>query len=677
MLVSDIGYALNSLGYLLLLLLLLAVRKSGLAKHLLVLATMGTLAWSLSMLSYFAAPWSAHYLLVVDTARHLFWLLFIAGCLKNDFANLWQVLRRPATSLIVAPPLFTLFILLWFQLPASWSYLLLTVLSLEVLILLEVMFRQAGDNQWAFKPLVVYLGATQVFDFVMYANATMVSQIEFGYVAARGFIHLFLLPFLVIATKRIKHWGIDIFISRDVVLHSSLLLVAGAYLFVMAVIGYAINYLGGSWSSTIQLVLVVLSLVLLATLVLSNQVRTRIKVFITKHFFANQFDYREEWVKLTHTLSQTVVSTNEVYRQGLTGILNALNYQQGLLLKTSRWGAEPVAAIAIDAASLSSTEREIAERLLAYCQKTGWQIDLQEYLSRPFHYEGLQLAPEDVTQCRFQLLLPLYRDNQLWGAAFIAAGEQPKVSLNWEIRDYLKAVTEQVGSFIYHHEASQEVAENAQFAAFNRMSAFVLHDLKNVLAQIDLILCNAEQHRHNPEFIDDTFETLVHSKQRMEKMLRELNEKKVVESNRHSACLLSPLVKDVIDHRCASLRPTPTVITESETAIVVDGEKFANVIYHLLNNAQQATPDDGTISVKLVYDEPSGTQTLLICDSGCGMDKDFIAQRLFKPFDTTKGNAGMGIGAYDAKQFMQSIGGHLAVESEVGRGTCFTLSFPV
>lgn len=677
MLVSDIGYALNSAGYLLLLLLLLTVRKPGLAKHLLVLATIGTFVWSLSMLSYFAQPWTATYLITLDTSRHFVWLLFIAGCLKNDFTSLWQVLRRPATSLIIAPPLFTLFFLLWFPLPPSWNYLLLTILSLEVLILLEVMFRQAGENQWAFKPLVVYLGSTQVFEFVMYANATMVSQIEFGYVAARGYIHLLLLPFLVIATKRIKHWGIDIFISRDVVLHSSLLLVAGAYLFVMAVIGYAINYLGGSWSSTIQLVLIVLSLVMLATLVLSNQFRTRIKVFITKHFFANQFDYREEWVKLTHTLSQPVGEMRDVYSLGLKGILGALNYQQGVLLKNSNWGAEAVASTSLETGTLTDIELKVAKLLLQYSHKTGWQIDLQEYLSRPFHYEGLQLAPEELTQCRFQLLLPLFRDSQLWGAAFVAAGEQPKVSLNWEIRDYLNAVAEQVGSFIYHHEASQEVAENAQFAAFNRMSAFVLHDLKNVLAQIDLILCNAEKHRHNPEFIDDTFETLQHSKSRMEKMLRELNEKKLVESTRNTACLLSGLIESVIQTRCTTLAPVPSQHVVSETPVVIDSEKFSNVLYHLINNAQQATDDNGNVSIELVYDEASQTQLVTIEDSGCGMDEQFIAQRLFKPFDTTKGNAGMGIGAYDAKQFMQSIGGHLAVQSTVGKGTRFTLSFPI
>ena len=132
----------------------------------------------------------------------------------------------------------------------------------------------------------------------------MVNQVEIGYIAARGYIYFLLMPLLVISIRRIHHWGIDIFISRDVVLHSSLLLVAGGYLFVMAVVGYAINYMGGNWGATVQIILVVMSFALLATVFLSNGFRTKIKVFITKHFFANQFDYRVEWVKLTQWLTR-------------------------------------------------------------------------------------------------------------------------------------------------------------------------------------------------------------------------------------------------------------------------------------------------------------------------------------------------------------------------------------
>jgi C4-dicarboxylate-specific signal transduction histidine kinase len=58
------------------------------------------------------------------------------------------------------------------------------------------------------------------------------------------------------------------------------------------------------------------------------------------------------------------------------------------------------------------------------------------------------------------------------------------------------------------------------------------------------------------------------------------------------------------------------------------------------------------------------------------MSADFIKTRLFKPFDTTKGNAGMGIGVYEAKQFIESIGGMMKVTSFENKGTIFNLSIP-
>lgn len=690
--ISDVGYGLNSLAHLALLLLLLTVRKPGVAKHLLVLATAATFLWSTTLITALFGAVSLSWLLSADVLKQLAWLLFLAGCIQTSFNNIFDVLKRPVTLIIIAPALVALLAPYLLVVNPAWSFLILIVLSLEVLVLLEVVYRQAGREQWAFKPIIIYLGATNLFEFVTYANATMVNQVEIGYIAARGYIYFLLMPLLVISIRRIHHWGIDIFISRDVVLHSSLLLVAGGYLFVMAVVGYAINYMGGNWGPTVQIILVVMSFALLATVFLSNGFRTKIKVFITKHFFANQFDYRVEWVKLTQWLTRAGDTSSEVYHAGLTGMLNAIQYESGLLFKVTQNGYECVAeaspivnTVSTDtdtdklasSSQESSTTRKILETLAAYSDKNGWIIDTDAYLVKPFDYEGLKLDRDALKKWGYQLFVPFLKDGKPWGFAVLASGDNEKISLNWEVKDYLTAVSEQVGTYMQHHEAAQVVAENAQFAAFNRMSAFVLHDLKNVLAQVDLILANAQQHKHNPEFIEDTFETLEHTKARMEKMLKQLTDKKAVEEGVNSEFLLSELAKDVVNNRCSGLNPLPTVHVLKETAVNVDREKVANVLYHLISNAQQATADDGEVDVVITANSDNKTQLVMIEDTGSGMDKAFIEERLFKPFDTTKGNAGMGIGAYDAKTYIESIGGKLTVQSEPGRGSCFTLYFPI
>jgi putative PEP-CTERM system histidine kinase len=208
------------------------------------------------------------------------------------------------------------------------------------------------------------------------------------------------------------------------------------------------------------------------------------------------------------------------------------------------------------------------------------------------------------------------------------------------------------------------------------MSAFVVHDLKNVLAQIGLILSNAEQHKDNPEFIEDTFETLHHTKARMDKMLRQLTEKNASQDGSDSLVTLSVSVKQIVEQRCASYLPKPKVIVVNETPVVLDKEKLSNVIYHLVSNAQQATNDDGKVDITIELSVDEKHMLINIVDTGSGMSEDFIRTRLFKPFDTTKGNAGMGIGAFDAKAYLDKIGGQLLVQSKLQQGTHFTLRIP-
>ncbi|TRY31837.1 XrtA/PEP-CTERM system histidine kinase PrsK [Aliiglaciecola sp. M165] len=671
--IADLGFALSAVSYSLLLLLLFTVRKSGLAKYLLILATAGTACWSLFHINMLFGAINLHNLLVFDTFKQLIWLVFLLSCIKNDFRSLKQVLASPFSLIMIAIPVASIALSYTVVMPVSWSFVIQTVIALQVLVMLELIYRQAGEHKWAYKPLILYLGATNLFEFVTFANAAMVGSIEVNYIAARGYIYTALLPLLVLAIRRIKHWGVDIFISREIVLHSSLLMVAGGYLFLMALAGYFVKYIGGEWGGTIQIVLIALSTALLMTLFLSNSLRVKIRVFITKHFFANQFDYRIEWLKLTEALPSNESDISAVYQNALNGLMQAIEYEEGMLLKKE--GQLLNVKASIHQQELTDKEWQLVQELCQYCENKEWIIDIEELRYKPFVYEGLKLNHALLNECSFQIVLPIYKSGSLWGLALLN-NQQESRKLNWELRDYLSAVTAQVSSYVFHNEAGKEVAENAQFAAFNRMSAFVLHDLKNVLAQIDLILANAEQHKDNPEFIADTFETLEHTKARMDKMLRQLTDKNEQQKSHHKLCDVSERLHDVIHQKCSGNLPIPKLNVVQEKQLVIDEEKFCNVMYHLISNAQQATPDDGEVIITVDLSVDHRFLLVIITDSGEGMSKDFIENRLFKPFDTTKGNAGMGIGAYDAKNFVEKIGGSVKVESEQNKGSVFTLSFP-
>ena len=96
---------------------------------------------------------------------------------------------------------------------------------------------------------------------------------------------------------------------------------------------------------------------------------------------------------------------------------------------------------------------------------------------------------------------------------------------------------------------------------------------------------------------------------------------------------------------------------------------------HLIRNAQDATDDSGTIDVSLVVE--GNNAVISISDTGSGMTPEFIRERLFRPFDSTKGSQSMGIGAYQAREYVRQLGGTLEVTSKVGEGTRFDIRLPV
>jgi putative PEP-CTERM system histidine kinase len=673
-LVLDIGYGLTAIGYLGLLFLLLFVRKSGLAKKLLIAATFFTFGWSVIQIESLGFIKSSSQFALIDSMRLWIWMLFLAACLQNQFSSFWQLISRPLTIALLVVPSAAIAVTSVVNDASNYGHLILTLLTIQMLVILEQVYRQSGQHKWEYKPLVIYLASLTTFDFFTYANAAMVAQINMNFFAARGFIFLAMLPFLVLAIRRIQHWGIDIFVSREVVMHSTLLMLSGAYLVVMALLGYLVQFMGGNWSAPIQLVLFLVAVVLLLSLFLSNEFRTKLKVFITKNFYANQFDYRVEWLTLTQTLSLEEKSLPEVYKTALKGWVQGIKYDRGVLLKLNNKRFTTIAELVDDGTELPKVADSILPTLATFLSKKNWIIDVDEMRIKPDLYVELPNRNDLIKSFDYQFIVPIYQQQALWGLVFLQANNAVKRTLNWELRDYLQAVTEQTANFIFQAESSQALTENAQFAAFSRMSAFVVHDLKNVLAQINLLLANAKQHKDNPEFIDDTFETLEHTKARMDKMLKQLMDKSVDKSDIIEQLDMRQLLADVIEKKCSLLKPIPVFHAETAVMVVVNADKFANVIYHLISNAQQATKEDGTVDVKLYYNEEF--VIIDIVDDGIGMSQSFIDEELFKPFVTTKGNAGMGVGAYDAKTYLESIGGSINVTSQINHGSKFQISIP-
>jgi signal transduction histidine kinase len=137
---------------------------------------------------------------------------------------------------------------------------------------------------------------------------------------------------------------------------------------------------------------------------------------------------------------------------------------------------------------------------------------------------------------------------------------------------------------------------------------------------------------------------------------------------------LVALLRHMVESRAGS-RPEPTLTTgEASLQVMAEPDRLTSVLGHIVQNAQDATPPDGRVQIEL---RRSNDQAIVsIRDNGTGMDEEFVRNRLFRPFDSTKGLTGMGIGAYECREFVRAIGGQVEVESAVGRGTTFVIILP-
>ena len=666
------GYSFASIAYVIFSLLILAAHnKTSIAKWLLFSSFMAVGANTVAALQI-SVGFSLQWAMLADVTKvAVFSILTLSFNIEKG--SILEILKN---KIVVK------YLLFWFassvvcwgtsyvlDLSYQYLFLLFVLLNLTSLVLLEQIYRGANSEaRSSITPLVIALGGIAVFDFVLYAQATMVGGIEFGFWYIRGYLSALAVPLLLISIRRFKEGTVRIFVSRNVVFYSSMLMIAGLYLLLMAVAGYLINYLGGEWGQLVSFGFFILGSIVLVALLITETVRRQVKVFISKNFFANKYEYREEWLEL---IGQIETASSENYCQmSLQIMMSKVGATGGVILKANgnnRFTVRHSEGIELD----ESFDNDLM-LLELFTKNQGWIIDINEYDEDPLLYPGLFIQSKTWHDIGVNILVPIFIGKDFYGF-FILANSDEENKLNWEGRDLLFAIAKQLGNFISLNEANDKLAESKQFDAFNQMSAFLVHDLKNIQAQLALITSNAVQHRGNPEFVDDVFETVESATERLAKVLAQLRNKQVAESMNKSVDL-SDIIERVTEQRNVML---PQVsITNRETCLMsIDHERFFSVMNHLIQNAQEATSDDGW--VKISSKKQQNSIKIVVSDNGCGMSDSFIKSRLFKPFDTTKGNAGMGIGVFEAKQFFEGIAGSLMVESVEGHGTKMIINLPV
>ena len=509
-----------------------------------------------------------------------------------------------------------------------------------------------------------------VYDLNLYTSLFLGSAGGERLLEWRGIAVALAAPLFALATRRHGAWRVRL--SRAATFQSLSLLAICAYFALMAILATALRGTGVDWSSALMIAVLALMTVAAMVLIPSARARGWVKLKLAKHLFEHRYDYRTEWLRFTETLGQSGPEAAPLSERIVRAFADIVDSPGGLLLigdggrglsvaSASDWPGSGPPADAFDDAGHFWSALEANGGVVEFAGlHGGWASAEDKALSVP------QWLIDDE---RAWAGVPLLHQQRLVGFVVLAAPDFRR-QLDWEDFDLLRTAGHQAASSLAEALGQEALSQAQRFEEFNRRFAFILHDIKNLVSQLSLLARNAERHADNAEFRADMVATLKSSVDKMNDLLARLAPQASGRVQRIEPQPLRPILTGAI----ASKRRDRDVslLGDASAEALVDANALEQAVGHLLQNALDASSGE-PVTVRVSSD--GGQVSIAITDKGIGMDGDFIRNRLFQPFASTK-PGGFGIGAFEARSLISAMGGRISVDSRPGRGTTFNILLP-
>jgi putative PEP-CTERM system histidine kinase len=659
---------------------LLAGGGSVVRSHMILVAAAG-IAWGVvfaqpgQQLGLHGLAWPG---LLAEIGSLLAWYLLVARLLQGPYRKSMPEVLQRLLLLFWLISLPVALVAIWaarsvdVPWPAAIAGLFVLVMALVCFALAAQLARDAPiESRTALRAVVAAAGVASGSHVLLLGTTTLAGSVIPSALALAAIAQTTAALFAFFSVRLRPQWSLAIFVSPDARRYAPRLLATGLVTLLIASAIPAMRTLEIASARQLAVLLMLVAGLPLTALMFSERLNARLRVMVNKHFLPFRFDYREEWLRLIDTLVAGE-EDSPLPERAIRALAQIVGSPAGVLFMRQSEAGPFIAVTGWNTRFSADEPVPAGDAALSFMRDRQWIIDTAELQRRPELYEGLQ---RPAWLARFPdglLLVPLISGDNLIGFVVLLQASSA-FRLTFEEIDLLRTSGRQVAVFLAQYEADQKLTEVRQFEAFNRLTAFVMHDLKNLIAQQSLVVGNAARHKDNPAFFEDAIATVENSVARMNKLLLQLQSGE--SAGVRQRIRLGAAVGDAIE-RCSGRQPLPTLTDDcGDLHVWVDRDRFTAIIAHLVRNAQEATSTEGHVSVRLAAAEAAAVVT--IEDDGCGMDADFIRSRLFRPFDTTKGSKGMGIGAYQARMFVAESGGVLRIESEPGAGTRVVIELPL
>src|SRR5262249_34822787 len=276
-------------------------------------------------------------------------------------------------------------------------------------------------------------------------------------------------------------------------------------------------------------------------------------------------------------------------------------------------------------------------------------------------------AHDSFRGARIRYAIGLHAAGELVGVMTLnddRVGSGSEGSLSTEDTILVETLASQLAASLLNLKLSARLRNAKEMEAFQAVSTFFVHDLKNLASRLSLTMQNLPANFDNPEFRADALRVIANSLSSIDAMCNRLSMLKQNVELRLAESDLCQLVNATLDEFKVNLRGELERDLHPVPKTVMDSEQIHKVLTNLVMNANEALNGNGVIRVGTLHE--GDTVSVSIRDNGCGMSEEFIETSLFRPFQTTK-KKGLGIGLFHCKMIVEAHRGKIEVNSIVGK----------
>ena len=614
------------------------------------------------------------------------WLAFSVIYARGNYDTFLRRWRWVILTLLVALPVLALVFRgdLFSNTPGSWRlgnagrvlHVLLVISAAAVLMNVERTFRAAvGLMRWQLKFMVIGLATlflTRVYTSTEFLIFSAVNP-ALDTLNSLALIIFAVLGFLTQA--RGQGFRLELYPSPTLLYQSFAMVLIGGYLLAVGFFAKIIAALGGGENFALQMFALLVALVLLGLLVLSDRVRLRVKRFVSQHLRRPVYDVQKIW---RHFSSATTghMQEGDLCRATVNWVAETFD-----VLSVTLWLVPQRDGPLVFGASTSLSESE-AEKLIQPRAQVAEPLEKLRLHAAPIDLDaGPEAWLETVRQWQpikfshggHRVCIPVTSGDEL--VAVMMLGDRVAgVPFSIQDLDLLKCVADQIAGDIVRLRLSGKLLEAKEMQAFQTMATFFVHDLKNTAWTLSLLVDNLRAHFDRPEFRDEAVRAVSKSVARINDLVSRIGSLRDELRLNRAPTDLNELAEAALQE-CAGMTDVKLVKQLVPLPpLAMDREQMHKVIVNLLVNAKEASPAGAEI--RLTTEQRNGHGVLAVTDHGCGMSAEFLRQRLFKPFQTTK-KKGIGIGMFQSKMIVEAHGGRIEADSTEGAGTTFRVLLPL